>query len=137
MPEFGTVSKNNLKTCHPDIKRVLNKAIEIYDFTVLEGYRNKERQDYLYSIDRSKVTFPYSKHNATDRNGEPLSDAVDVVPYPAGWKASKEDFIALAYLLKGIAWSFGIKLFWGGDWDNDDDLNDQIFNDYAHFELRI
>lgn len=137
MPEFGTASKNNLKTCHPDIQRVLNEAIKVHDFTVLEGYRNQERQDYLYSINRSKVKYPNGKHNTMDSDNKPLSNAVDVVPYPAMWKATIKEFFALVYFLKGIAWGLGIKLYSGADWDDDEDFNDQTFNDYAHLELRI
>ena len=34
----------------------------------------------------------------------------------------------------GVAAAEGIKIRWGGDWDRDNDLADQSFNDLVHFE---
>jgi len=136
MPEFGAISKAKLATCHPRIKIILAVAIELYDFSVLEGYRDKDRQNYLFSIERSYKKFPYSKHNIKNVDDKEESHAVDVAPYPINWK-DEAKFRQLAYFLKGVAWGLGYKLYGGGDWDNDNDLNDQNFYDLGHFELRL
>ena len=35
----------------------------------------------------------------------------------------------------GRAVELGIRLRWGGDWDGDNELRDQTFNDLVHFEV--
>ena len=131
MPKFGTRSASKLATCHHDIRMVLEKVVQRFDCTVLEGRRSKERQDELFAQGLSKVKWPNSKHNCPD--GEP-SKAVDVVPYPIDW----EDTNRMRYfagVVMGTAWAMGVKLRWGGDWDRDTELKDNRFNDLPHFEL--
>jgi len=51
------------------------------------------------------------------------------------WYDTKS-FYHFAGFVLGIAAVMGIELRWGGDWDMDDDLHDQTFNDLVHFELK-
>ena len=132
--KLGTRSKNNLKGVHPDLVKVVEKAIGLttQDFTVIEGVRTTKRQQELYAQGRTApgniVTNvdgvkKKSNHQAkADRYGH----AVDIVPYPVDWDSiSKFDNIAVA--MKLAACELGVDIVWGGDWEN--------FKDYPHFEL--
>lgn len=127
MYKFGSTSSRRLGECHEDIQKVFNEVIKIIDCSVLEGHRDKETQDHYFATGRSKVRFPNGKHNATP------SDAIDAAPYPINWD-DKERFYYFAGIVLGIAASLGVKLRWGGDWDRDNDLDDQTFDDLVHFE---
>ena len=48
MPKFGKRSRDRLKGVHPKLVNVLNDLVKIYDVTILEGVRSKERQLELY-----------------------------------------------------------------------------------------
>jgi len=128
MPEFGKKSLERIKGLHPDLQAILNQAINITDFTVLEGYRPKEVQDEYYRNGLSKLKWPESKHNKNP------ALAVDIAPYPVDWR-DKARFHFLAGVIKAIAHKHGRKIRWGGDWDSDGDCKDQTFDDLPHFEL--
>ncbi len=133
MPSFSQRSLERLATCDPRLQEILTKAIEIYDFTILQGHRSKEEQDKAFAEGRSKVKWPNSKHNTYP------SKAVDIAPWfseqPHIRWDDRESFVYLAGIIKGIAHSLGYTIRWGGDWDRDNDLKDQTFNDLPHFEL--
>lgn len=65
--------------------------------------------------------------------------AMDLAPYfpepPHIIWSEKEGFIYLAGIIKGIAWSKGIQIRWGGDWDMDNDQKDEALRDFGHFEV--
>jgi len=128
MPKFSEASKKKLLTCAEPLQIICNEAIEIFDFTVLEGQRSEARQAAMYEQGLSKLLWPNSKHNK-----EP-SMAIDVAPYPIDWN-NEERFYLLAGIFFAIAKRHNIKLRWGGDWDRDWQFNDQTFNDLPHFEL--
>ena len=136
MFKFGASSTKQLLTCHPIWQEALNKAIEIYDFTVLEGYRNEVRQTKVYNSGASEFPFPLSSHNKVDDYGKPKSLGVDLAPFPLYWDSDREQFLILAGLIIGLAYGMGHDVVWGGDWDKDFDFKDQKFNDLAHFNLR-
>lgn len=129
MPSFGTTSRERLDTCHDDLSRLFERVVQIVDCKILEGHRNQLRQQQMFDEGKSKVVWPYSKHNQSP------SMAVDVAPWPipTGWHP--HGFIHLAGVVRGIAAEMGIKIRWGGDWDGDFNLMDQTFNDLVHFEL--
>lgn len=126
--KFSKKSKERLETCHPDLQKVLNIAIQYHDFTILEGHRDKETQDKYYAEGKSKLKFPEGKHNSLP------SKAVDLSPYPIDWENSSR-FHSLANRIIGIGLALGIKLRYGGDWDNDLDIKDNGFDDLVHIEL--
>ena len=145
MPSFGTTSRRRLDTIDGRLVKVLEAAIEVYDFSVLCGHRNKKDQDAAYNSRRSKVQWPNSKHNTLP------SLAVDIAPYPVRWPSLPKNptsadaaryekdmgrFRFLAGLVVGIGASMGYSIRWGGDWDRDGDWDDQSFNDLPHFEVR-
>lgn len=133
MPKFGKKSQERLATCHPDIVKIMEKVIEIYDFTVLEGVRSPERQKELVAQGKSKTL--NSKHLP---GPDGLSRAIDIAPYPVSWEESTDNlgrFYFLAGIVFAIAEELGIKIRWGLDWDMDKDFTDNTLNDYPHFEL--
>lgn len=62
------------------------------------------------------------------------SNAVDIAPYPIDWN-DRERFTYLAGHVKMAAHMLGIKVTWGGDWNNNNEVKDNNFDDLPHFEL--
>ena len=129
MAKFGKTSKKKLATCHEDLQKVFNEVIKHVDCSVIEGYRNEERQNRLFSEKKTKVRYPNGRHNSNP------SRAVDVVPYPVDWN-DRERFHLFAGFVLGIAKSMGIVLRWGGDWNMNFEVDDNNFDDFPHFELK-
>ena len=129
MPRFGNKSKINLKTCDERLQKVFNEVIKYVDCSVLEGQRDEYRQDKLYEEGKTKVKFPMGRHNSNP------SRAVDVTPYPIDWEDRERQTLFAGFVL-GIARSMGIKLRWGGDWDQDFQVMDNRFDDFPHFEIK-
>ncbi|RMD97826.1 MAG: M15 family peptidase [Bacteroidetes bacterium] len=126
--KFGKSSMAQYKTLDHRLQRILDEAIQLVDFTILEGHRPNERQAQLLAEGKSKLGPGQSKHNANP------SLAVDIAPYPIDWD-NAERFAHLAGICIGIASQLGIKLRWGGDWDMDGELSDNRFNDLPHLEI--
>ena len=130
MPRFGRSSKSKLATCHEDLQDLFNEVIKHVDCSVLEGQRSKERQNKLYDEGKTKVKYPKGRHNAS-----PYSNAADVVPYPIDWN-DRERFHLFAGFVLGIAKSMEINVRWGGDWNQNFEVDDNQFDDFPHFELK-
>lgn len=128
MPRFSNRSTLALRTCHPDLQKVFTEAIKHIDFMVLEGHRGQEAQDKAFRTGYSQVRWPNGKHNKVP------SLAVDIAPYPIRW-GDTERFVYFAGVIMGIASQMGIKLRWGGDWNQDTEVRDERFRDWGHFEL--
>lgn len=128
MPGFSQQSLEKLSTCHPDLQRLFAEVIGVVDCRVIEGHRGKEAQDKAFAEGKSKLRFPQSKHNANP------SLAVDVVPYPVDWN-DRERFCHLAGVVQGVAHALGIRIRWGGDWNQNGQWRDERFVDMPHFEL--
>lgn len=127
MNKFGKNSKKQLSTAHPDLQRLFEKVIEYWDCQVLEGSRTVARQRVLVAQGASKTM-------DSEHLKQP-SRALDVAPYPIKWNDIPR-FYAFAGFVIGTAVSMGLKVRWGGDWDNDRDFSDQVFNDLVHFEIQ-
>ena len=132
MPRFSNKSDMRLDTCHALLQELFRAVVKKYDCAVVEGHRTRRRQNQLFQQGRSQVKWPNSKHNVMP------SEAVDVAPWIKDqgipWK-SPNQFHNFAGFVKAKALELGIEIRWGGDWDGDNDVNDQWFNDLAHFEL--
>lgn len=132
---FSSRSKHHLRTVHPDLQRVLRRALGygVIDFAVVDGHRGRERQDEYHRTGRSKVRWPDGKHN------EFPSKAADLMPWVEGidmYEAGNEGYwYVLAGLVMAAAAAEGINLRGGYDWDRDSNMHDQSFNDLGHFEL--
>ncbi len=129
MPHFSQKSRERLRTCDESLQRIFNEVVRQFDCVILEGHRDKARQNSLNMEGKSQVTWPNSKHNSTP------SHAVDVAPYPLDWN-DRERFTYFAGVVMGTAAGMGIELRWGGDWDRDTEVKDNSFDDLVHFELR-
>lgn len=117
---LGSTSRNNLRGVHPDLVKVVERAISIsdIDFRITEGVRSKQRQAVLVSQGASKTMD--SRHIT--------GHAVDVVALIGGvvrWDWPLYSKIAAAF--KQAAADLNIKIVWGGDW--------KTFKDGPHFEL--
>ena len=129
MYRFGKKSKERLSTCDERLQKVFNEVIKYVDCSVLEGYRNKERQERFFKEGKSKVHYPNGNHNSNPSN------AVDVTPYPVNWSDRERQTLFAGFVL-GVARGMDIRLRWGGDWNMNFDVKDNRFDDFPHFELR-
>ena len=129
MPRFGRISRKRLKTCDEDLIFLFKEVVKYFDCTVLEGHRGKRLQNKYFKEGKSKLKFPDGNHNKKP------STAIDVVPYPIDWD-DRERMSYFAGYVKGIAMMLGIPIRWGGDWNNNNNLEDNNFDDLPHFELR-
>ena len=113
-------SLDRLTGVHPDLVRVVKRAIEItpVDFAVLEGVRSKARQEQLVKAGASQTM------NSRHLTGH----AVDLGAYVSGsvrWDWPLYHKIADA--VKQAAAELGVPIGWGGDW--------RKFKDGPHFQL--
>ncbi len=131
MAKLGAGSTTQLSTAHGKLQLLCRTAILVTDFTVVEGHRNRERQNAAYHANprRSWVLWPNGKHNNMP------SLALDVAPYPGLYKRPNQDFYFLMGTLKGVASQLGIDVRCGCDWDGDGETQDQRFHDLGHIEL--
>jgi len=141
MPRFSKASREKLETCDTKLQILFEKVVEEFDCTITCGLRTLQKQQTLYAQGRTMpgkiVTncdgiLKKSNHQAEDG----ISKAVDAVPYPIDWK-NRDRFIHFAGYVKGVADTLGIKIAWGGDWDDDNYMEDENFPDFPHFELEV
>ena len=118
--QLGAKSKAKLTGVHPDLVKVVNRAIQItdIDFTVLEGLRTVERQRQLVKAGASKTM------NSRHITGH----AVDLAPLLNGavswdWPL----YHKLAKHVKQAAKDVGVTIEWGGGW--------RTFKDGPHWQL--
>lgn len=128
MPSFGTASMQHLNTCDLRLQRLFLEVVKTFDCSVTEGHRNEADQHADFLAGRSKLDWPHGNHNAIP------SRAADVYPYPVDMNDT-ERFYYFAGYVKGVASKMGLKLRWGGDWNQDTQVRDNHFNDLVHFEL--
>ena len=120
MFKLGKKSIERLQGVHPDLVRVVERAIDLtpVDFTVLEGLRSPERQQTLVASGASQTL------NSRHITGH----AVDL----GAWVDNQVDwswplYHQIANAMKAAATELGIPIVWGGDW--------KTFKDGPHFEL--
>lgn len=118
--KLGKRSLSNLEGVHPDLVKVVNRAIELtqVDFTVIEGLRTKERQAQL--LKEKKTTTNNSRHIT--------GHAVDLAAWVDGtvswdWK----HYYIIEKAMKQAASELTIPIEWGGDWKS--------FKDAPHWQL--
>jgi len=117
---FSVRSRRNLEGIHPDLKAVMEKALQKneIDFVVYEGLRSLKRQRELV------VNGASSTMNSRHLTGH----AVDIAPVVG--KQVRFDwplYHRLAKVIKETAVEMGVPIVWGGDWKS--------FPDGPHFEL--
>jgi peptidoglycan L-alanyl-D-glutamate endopeptidase CwlK len=135
---LGPLSRARLDGVHPDLRRVVERAIEIstQDFMVLEGVRTPERQRELYAQGRTRpgkiVTWTLKSNHFKQADG--FGHAVDLVPYPVDWTTLSK-FDAIQFAMFAAAAELGVKLRWGANWDGDGKPREKGEGDSPHFEL--
>jgi len=117
---LGPRSKQRLKGVHPDLVKVVERAIKItdVDFTVLEGLRTPERQKVLVEAGASQTL------NSRHLTGH----AVDLgawVGDEVRWDWPLYHKIHIAMLAASI--ELQIPIEWGGNWKR--------FKDGPHYQL--
>lgn len=135
---FGARSIQRLETCHPAIRAVMSRAIELtpFDFTIVAGWRGETEQNEAYENGRSKLRWPQSKHNVTV-DGQPMSRAVDIAPWIDGrinW-SDRALFAVLAGVVFAAAAERNVAIRWGGNWSPKWAPAENRFPDLPHFEL--
>ena len=128
MPNFSDKSLAKLATSDPRLQRVFHEVVRNFDCTILEGHRNRERQNQMVEEGKSQVRWPDGKHNTVP------SMAVDVCPYPIVWDDRERQTLFAGFVL-ATAKAMDIDLRWGGDWDRDTEVRDNGFDDLVHFQL--
>lgn len=117
---LGKRSRQRIVKIHPDLKKIVERAIKItqVDFTVLEGRRTLKRQRELY---RAGATRTMNSRHLTGH-------AVDLGAYVAGrvswdWPL----YYKIADAMKQASAELDIPIEWGGDW--------RTFKDGPHYQL--
>lgn len=128
MPQFGTHSKRVRATLHPKLQALFDEVIVHFDCRLIQGFRNAREQHKYFLTGKSMKDWPDSKHNKCP------SEAVDAYPYPINW-GDRDRMYYFAGWVMCTAKRMGIPLRWGGDWDRDMEVIDNIFDDLGHFEL--
>lgn len=127
------------------LRNVYLSAIQVIDFTIIDGVRTWAEQRINVANGASKTM--NSKH--LPQPPDNLSKAVDALPYPfdydaleRGWNAVKRadpqlrvlEAVYAAGVIKGIAHEQGVKIRQGLNWDGDKDFEDTTFLDIPHTE---
>jgi len=128
---FSQRSLRNLEGVHPDLVRVMHRAIREtgIDFTVIEGVRTPERQKKLVAKGASKTM---NSRHIPAANGH--AHAVDVVPFlDEDGDGDREiswhwpHFHALSVFVFRAAELERVPIEWGGHWKS--------FPDGPHWQL--
>ena len=125
MFQLGPRSKMRLNGVHPDLVKVVERAIQIttVDFTVLEGVRDPLRQRKL--VDSGASQTMNSRHIP---GADGFGKAVDL----GAWVDDQVDwswplYHKIADAMKEAARQVKVPIEWGGDWVS--------FRDGPHFQL--
>lgn len=121
MAQFSKKSLAKLDTCHPDLQKLFNEVIKIWDCSILEGHRNREDQEAAFAAGKSQKHWPDGNHNKMP------SLAVDVMPYPVIWE-DVQGIKAFATHVIATADQLDIPITWGGSW--------KTLVDMPHYELK-
>ncbi|UGL62757.1 endolysin [Xanthomonas phage FMYAK-P1] len=118
---LGTKSRANLRGVHPQLVKVVERAIQVtsVDFQVFEGLRTRERQAVLVARGASQTM---DSRHLPGRDG--LGHAVDLVPlidFDGDGKAELRWDWSLCYTVaKAVrlaSLELNVPIRWGGVWD--------------------
>lgn len=140
MFRFGNRSERNLVGVHPDLVRVLRRAIEItpVDFSIIEGVRTLKRQAELYQQGRTtpgKIVTNTMKSNHLPK-ADGYGHAVDLIPVnlPTGWPI--ENFKPVLRAIRKASIELNIPVKFGINWSTDpDSVTGKTPIDAPHVEL--
>lgn len=121
MRKYSKRSLKSLKGVHPDLRRVIDRALQEspLDFIVIEGVRSEARQRELVASGASRTM------NSRHLTGH----AVDLLPIgPNGAEFAWPLYNKLGPAVEAAAQAEGVPITWGGRWSR--------FRDGPHFELK-
>lgn len=132
---FGERSERNLQGVHPDLVRVVRRALQLsdIDFAVIEGLRTKERQAELMAAGASW----------TMKSRHLTGHAVDLAPVVGTVRWDWPLIYRVAAAMKLAALDQKVVVEWGGTWQPLDQLQMPITQaslhksqaDGPHFQL--
>ena len=122
---FSDRSKNNLRQVHPDLVRVVLRALQLteVDFVVTEGARTPKRQEQLVRAGASRTM--NSRHIPGEDGYAKAVDLAAIVGGRIRWDWPL--YTKLANAMKKAAHELNVPVEWGGDWKS--------FKDGPHFQL--
>lgn len=139
---LGAKSLAALEGVHPDLVRVVKRAIELtaVDFRVGEGVRSAARQAQLYAQGRTApgkiVTWVKVSNHQAKPDG--YGHAVDLWALNSdgsvNWDATAK-YDAMADAMMAAGRELGVAIRTGSDWDMDGHRHEPGETDMAHFEL--
>lgn len=161
---FGKASEARMEGLHPNLVKVLRRAIQIspIDFTIIEGVRSDEQCFINFGKGRTqlecqrggcpvkyaqpklpKVTWLTKALSSNHRKKlDGYGHAVDIYPYPVSQVLNKRPsqyeplFNKIAKAMFQASKELNIPIRWGADWDMDNLPRERGETDNPHFELR-
>lgn len=146
--KFSKASLAARAKMHPLLQKIVDEAIKVIDFKILDATRGRAAQTKAFLQGNSKAKFGQSAHNYVP------AVAGDLFPAPYMWpddknltaeqrKIARQAFLNMGNVIgyydpktgkgKGLAKELKIPLRWGGDWNMDGNTSDGW--DMPHFEL--
>lgn len=128
---LGSLSRSNLRGVHPDLCRVVNRAIQLtsQDFRVTEGVRTQERQAQLVQQGVSRTL------NSRHISGH----AVDLAALHNGQISWEWDrYYQIAQAMQRASDEENVVIRWGGVWDKWlSELSSNLKLEVGHFRARF
>lgn len=139
---FTDKDEAKLVQVHPKLVSVIREARQQAEFSIIWGLRGEADQNAAFASGKSKLKYPLSAHNGTKDPlmagvAHTISDAVDFLPIRTAFTRN-EPFYYIAGIIKEVAANKGIRIRWGGMWDNDNIFEFEKphgFADLDHVEL--
>jgi len=130
MFKFSQSSLASRAKLHPALQKVVDEAIKVVDFKILDATRGRSAQELAFKQKRSKAHFGQSAHNYVP------AVAMDLFPAPYDWDDTAA-FVHLSTIIMPIPakLGLGVVLRWGGDWNMDGAKTTNDSWDMPHFEL--
>lgn len=120
MYQLGTKSRERLQGVHPDLVKVVQRAIQLttQDFTVLEGVRSLATQrEYV----RKGASQTMDSRHLVGPQG--YGRAVDLVPWAGGMPRWEWPLIyPITEAMRQAAVELGVAVRWGGAWVSLNDM---------------
>ncbi len=154
---FGQRSQTNLKGVHPDLVKVVTRALMIceVDFTAIDGLRTLDQQRILYGQGRTakqlvaagyapamahklakprekQVTWTLNSKHRPQKDG--FSHAVDLV-FITGTTVHWDAAHKIAEAMFAAAAELSVPITWGHDWNRNGKRGEKGENDTPHYEL--
>lgn len=127
MHKFSKSSIEKLEKLHPDLRKVVYRALELSrrDFGVSETLRTVQRQKEMVASGKSQTM--HSRHiPGENESGE--CEAVDIYAYVGKVTYEPKYYRSIAKAMFEASFELGIEIEWGGMWES--------LNDMPHYQLK-